>query len=128
VLLVDHDEAELAESGRSSTSACVPTTRWISPPRRPSPAAPFAAAERAGHRAIAEPRARQQSRAGAEVLLGEDLGGRHERDLLSVLHRHDRGQHGDDRLAGADVTLQQPVHRPGTLHVRYALRAASDVP
>ena len=53
----------------------------------------------------------------AVVLLGEDLGRRHERDLEAVLHRDDRGQQRDDRLAGADVALQQPLHRPRLLHV-----------
>ena len=53
----------------------------------------------------------------AVVLLGEDLGRRHERDLEAVLHRHHRRQQRDDRLAGADVALQQPLHRPRLLHV-----------
>ena len=53
----------------------------------------------------------------AVVLLGEDLGRRHERHLQAVLHRHERREQRDDRLAGADVALQQPVHRRGPLHV-----------
>ena len=53
----------------------------------------------------------------ADVLLGQDLGRRHERDLIAVLHGHHRGQQRDDRLAGADIALQQPLHRPCLLHV-----------
>ena len=56
------------------------------------------------------------------MLLGQDLGRRHERDLVAVLHRHDGGQHRDDRLARADVALQQPLHRPAALHVGDDLR------
>ena len=51
------------------------------------------------------------------MLLGQDFGGRHKGDLQAVLHRNKGGQQRDDRLAGTDVTLQQPVHRRGTLHV-----------
>ncbi len=52
-----------------------------------------------------------------EVLLGENLGRRHEGDLETVLHRDDRRHQRHDRLAGSDVALQQPVHRLRTLHV-----------
>ena len=52
-----------------------------------------------------------------EVLLGQDLGRRHERHLQAVLHRDQRGQQRDDGLAGADVPLQQPVHRLRPLQV-----------
>ena len=51
------------------------------------------------------------------MLLGEDLGRRHERDLEAVLHRDERRNQGDDRLAGADVSLQQAVHRRRALQV-----------
>ena len=47
-----------------------------------------------------------------EVLLGERLGRRHQRGLVAVLdgpqHRGER----DDRLAGADLAHQEPLHRP----------------
>ena len=45
------------------------------------------------------------------VLLGEHLGRRHQRTLVATLHGGQQRGDGDDRLAGADVTLQQPVHR-----------------
>ena len=49
----------------------------------------------------------------AEVLLGEDFGRRHDRDLPAVLDRLQRGERGDDRLAAADIALQQALHRMG---------------
>jgi hypothetical protein len=52
-----------------------------------------------------------------EVLLGEDLGWRHEGDLQAVLHREHRRQQRHDRLARSDVALQEPVHRLRPLHV-----------
>ena len=53
----------------------------------------------------------------AVVLLGEDFGRRHERDLLAALDRLQRGERGDDRLAGAHVALQQALHRRRALQV-----------
>ena len=53
----------------------------------------------------------------AEMLRRQNLGGRHERHLQSVLHRDDGRQQRHDRLAGADVPLQQAVHGLGTPHV-----------
>ena len=49
----------------------------------------------------------------AEVLLGEDFGGRHEGPLTAVGSRHQEGRGGDYSLAAADVPLEQPRHRPG---------------
>ncbi len=45
------------------------------------------------------------------MLLGEDFGRRHERGLVAGLDRLQRGERGDDRLAAADVALQQALHR-----------------
>ena len=47
----------------------------------------------------------------APVLLGEDFGRRHQRDLPSGFDRGERGERGDDGLARADVALHQPQHR-----------------
>src|SRR5918993_2445358 len=51
------------------------------------------------------------------MLPREDFGGRHERNLKAVLNRHERRQERDDRLAGADISLQKAVHRLGALQV-----------
>ncbi len=56
------------------------------------------------------------------VLPGEHLGGRHEHDLRLVGHGQQHGIDGHDRLAAADVALQQPVHRMGAGHVGGNLR------
>jgi len=47
----------------------------------------------------------------AEMLLGEDLGRRHQRALPAGVDRHRRRERGHHRLAGADIALQQAVHR-----------------
>ena len=54
------------------------------------------------------------------MLFGQDLGGRHERDLASAFDRLERGERSDDRLARADVALQQSLHR------RRAFQVAAD--
>jgi hypothetical protein len=51
------------------------------------------------------------------VLLGEQLGRRHERRLISVLHREHHPEQRDDGLARADVPHEQPVHSLGRRHV-----------
>ncbi len=51
------------------------------------------------------------------MLLGQNFGRRHERNLPAALDRLQRGERGDDRLAAADVTLQQPLHRRRTLEI-----------
>ena len=51
------------------------------------------------------------------MLLGQDLGRRHERHLQAVLHGDDRRQQRDDRLAGAHIALQQAVHRLRSLQI-----------
>src|SRR5207247_312296 len=43
------------------------------------------------------------------------------RDLLAVLHRLERGAQGDLGLAVADVTDDEPVHRPSALHVAFRI-------
>ena len=44
------------------------------------------------------------------MLPRQDLGRGHQRGLPARTHRHHRSQCGNDRLAAAHVTLQQPVH------------------
>ena len=78
---------------------------------------PLRRAGRSGQQRDPEPRRLQQLRDAQEVLLGQDLGRRHERDLQAVLHRDQRGQQRHDRLAGADVALQQTIHRLRPLQV-----------
>ena len=54
---------------------------------------------------------------GREVLLREDLGGRHHGGLVPVLRRHIDEGSGHHGLAGADVALDEAVHEEAALHV-----------
>ena len=72
--------------------------------------------------AAGEPRGRDAQRLQplhqlAKVLLGQDLGGRHQRALPALVHRDGGGERGHHRLARADVALQQAVHRDLALQV-----------
>ena len=72
--------------------------------------------------AAAEPRhgdaqRRQPADQLAEMLFGEDLGGRHQRALPALLHGNGGGERGHHRLARAHVALQQAVHRDSALQV-----------
>jgi len=118
VLLVDDDEPEIPERHVSRHQrmraddemdrAALDLGELLAP-RRPG--------GRSGEQRDAEARRLQQPRDVAEMLLGEDFGWRHDRHLQAVLHRHQRRQQRDNRLAGADVPLQQPVHRLRLLQV-----------
>ena len=52
-----------------------------------------------------------------EVLLGQDLGGRHQRALPAGVDGHAGGQRRHHRLAAAHVALQQAVHGLGARQV-----------
>ena len=51
------------------------------------------------------------------MLLRQNLGRRHERDLIAVFDSDDRGLESDNRFARADIALQQTPHRVRRLHV-----------
>ena len=51
------------------------------------------------------------------MLLGEQLRRRHDRRLEAVLHREQRAEQRHDRLAAADVALQQALHAAVAAHV-----------
>src|SRR5262249_9867467 len=51
------------------------------------------------------------------VLLGEDLGRRHERALKAVARGEEQREPGDDRLPAADVSLEESRHRAAGAHV-----------
>lgn len=51
------------------------------------------------------------------MLGGEDLRRRHHGPLPAILDGLDEREHGDDRLARADVALHKAVHRHRPLHV-----------
>ena len=62
--------------------------------------------ESASHSELAAERLDRQ-----EVLLGERLGGRHQRALTALLDGAQERVQRDNRLPGADVALQEPLHR-----------------
>ena len=51
------------------------------------------------------------------VLLGQDLGGRHERTLVPPVHCGHERSDSDESLPGTDVSLEQPVHGHGRREV-----------
>ena len=73
--------------------------------------APLCDALPTGEQPDADTERREPGTQGLEVLFGENLRGCHDRGLAAVLGRADGGEGGDDRLAGADVALQQAHHR-----------------
>ena len=77
----------------------------------------------AGERGDAEARGGEQPHDGHRVLLRQDFGRRHERDLQPVLERDQRREQRDDGLADADVALEEAVHRLGARHVARRFRA-----
>src|SRR5579872_222717 len=52
-----------------------------------------------------------------KVLLREDFGRGHERNLVAVFHGDDCGLESDDSFAGADIALEKSAHGRGLLHV-----------
>ena len=53
----------------------------------------------------------------AEMLLGQDLGGRHQRTLPTAVDGHGGGQRSHHRFARSHVALQQAVHGLCSSHV-----------
>ena len=68
-------------------------------------------ADRAGQQAAGDPELAAQLLDGEEVLLGERLGRRHQRPLVAALDRAKQRIERDRGLPGADVPLEQPLHR-----------------
>ena len=66
----------------------------------------------------------QRRKPGAEiigVLLGQQLGRRHQRHLLTVGDRAQGGQGGNQRFTGPDVALHQAHHRHVERHIAFNL-------
>ena len=59
----------------------------------------------------------EQARERGLVLLGEQLGRRHDRRLVAVLRGEQHREERHDRLAGPHVAHQQTVHPQGRRHV-----------
>src|SRR5829696_4455926 len=100
--------ARSANSTSRWMSACVPTTTSAAP--LATSARPLAA-DRARHEGDSDAELRADVLDGEEVLLGERLRRRHERALPPRLDRAQKRVERDDGLPGADVALQQALHR-----------------
>ncbi len=118
VLLVDDRQPEaievhalLEEGVRADRERGLPV-RELLERRRARPRA-LAAEERLD----AQPKRQQQRRQLAGVLPRKQLGGCHQRRLHAVLRREQHRRRSDQRLAAADVALQQAVHRHVAAHV-----------
>ena len=53
------------------------------------------------------------------MLLSQHRGGNQQRDLLAIHHRFKRCPQGYFGLSITHITAQQPVHRPGGLHITF---------
>ena len=126
VLLVDHDQAEIAERD------CVLEQRMradqnVELPRfeRSQDRLALLAALAAGEQRDAQIGCRAERADGLQMLAGEQLGRRHQRSLRPGLDRGGEREQRDDRLATADIALQQPEHamRAGEVGVDLGERA-----
>ena len=111
VLLVDHGEPEIAEldallEERVGADGDVDFARC----ERRKRGAPRAAVSRPVNSASRNPAASASALHALKMLAGEDFGRRHQRRLPSGLDDMGHRQQRDDRLARADVALQQPQH------------------
>ena len=118
VLLVDDDEAEpqeldgiLEERVRPDEHVDAPAGERVEDLR--ARLALHAPRQELG----AEARLAEDPEDRREVLLGEDLGRRHERRLPPALGGEDGREDGDDRLAAPDVALQEAPHGPARAEV-----------
>ena len=108
--------ARSRSSNPSWISACVPTTTSA-----PNAASAFPLARRAREQRAAHAELETEVGDREEVLLGERLGRCHERALARALDGAQERVECDDRLPGADVALQEPLHRDGARQVAVEL-------
>jgi len=72
--------------------------------------APRLALDAAGEQPRLDAERREERRDGRQVLLGQELRRRHERGLAARLDRAERREQRHERLAAADVALEQATH------------------
>ena len=123
VLLVDHREAEVAELHALLEQRMGADDERASSHRR-GPATPRAARPRRTEPVSSPTVTGDKRRKGAEMLLDQKLRGRHQRRLRAGLGGAQHRQQRHQRLARADIALQQPQHGPRRRHVSVDLRPA----
>src|SRR6185503_3183671 len=112
LLLVDDREAELREGDALLEERMGPYRELRLPARdRVERRLLRACLEAPGNPRYAHAQRLEPVRELEEVLLGEDFGRRHQRRLPAVLDGLQRRERRDQRLAAADVALQQTAHR-----------------
>ena len=110
MLLVHHHDRELAELDRLLDQGMGAHHQLqLAAGQAPEQLAAPSRRRGAGEQLDGE-RAAQQGVERAVVLLGQGLGGRHQRRLGAVLHRAQHRRHGHDGLAGPHLAHQQPLH------------------
>ena len=111
VLLIDDGEAEILERNTLVKQRMRPDDdiRASSSPETERKKAFFLSRRPSGAKLDSE-RLEPAAEDGV-MLLGQDLGGRHERGLEAGFHREQHRRDRDDGLAGTDIALQQAVHR-----------------
>ena len=114
VLLVDDGEREPRELRRlpGTARACPPRSGHRRSQRRSSSSRRARAVDLAGQQGDRLLERREPAREILRVLLGEELGRRHDRDLPAAANRARGGQCGDHGLARTDIALDEPQHRP----------------
>ena len=118
VLFVDHDESERAELDPLLDERVRAHDEVGLAARDPRPRLLAAAPRGRPHQDLQ--RAGQVAEEVADppgVLLGEDLGRRHQRGLAPALDGQEHGEERDQGLSGADVSLEHAVHAAGGGHV-----------
>jgi hypothetical protein len=119
LLLVDDDEAEVLEPHLLSVSSrWVPMTRSTLPSASPaSTALASLSVWKRAERLDDTGNPHTARRRCCRCCCTSRVVGHEDGDLLAVLHRLERGPHGDLGLAVADVAADEPVHRDRALHV-----------
>ena len=112
VLLVDDRDREVAQL-ESLLDQRVRPDHDVGAERR----LPLALARRAREQRAADAELEAEVRDREKVLLSEGFSRRHERPLTAALDGAQERVEGDDRLARADVSLQEPLHRDGAREV-----------
>ena len=123
MLLVDHRHGQAAEVDRLLDQRVGPDQqRELAARQLAQQVGPPAPRRRSGQQPERNRLASDQRLDRGEVLLGERLGGRHQRALIAVLDRAQQRVERDHRLARAHLSHQQSLHRPRLGEVVVELR------
>ncbi len=118
VLLVDHHQPQPVEGDALLHQRVSPHDEPRLSRAQPGAHRPFFGRRLATEQQLgSQPERRQQLLQRRRVLLGQELGRRHERGLKLVLDGKQHREEGDHRLPGADVAHEEAVHPVRRGHV-----------